>query len=542
MNNYCIQTKVTGLEIYLQGATVYRCGSIELKAGENSFYLSGLSSEVKASSIHLKFSGQVSHCRILDKGPENIEENDLPEAEQLKKVKRELVLEERQIVGLKAAQEAWMNNSDFSRRTNITLEQTMNYIQQLPNNISELAEKILEHEECIEQLKWEKQNLEQKIQKIAAELENSVRVDVQVPVAGKYTFEFSYSDPQVQWIPFYEIWMKGLENPLQIHMRARICQMTGENWENIALTLFYGYMNQSGNRPMLKPWYVSYHDERVPSHTEITPKKFCPNCGTRVDSGFCPNCGTRVSVESDPSYKYGSAKQRSKSDMLSMSPRAQSSAIMAAPEIAESKASEAIFSKYDLFGQYHISSGEDGIIVDVLDFQIPAVYQYCAVPKRDTGVYLTAYVNDAVKYRLLPCRGELFVEDTHIGTIDISKQSAQDMVLSLGKERRIEIDRKILKDIRSTQRFKNAQVRSMEYEIQVKNMKNEPVTLMVKDQLPLSKDREITVEISDLSGAVIDEKNGEVTWNLYLIPGQTQTLKFAFSIIYPKGKTIFFNH
>ncbi|HIQ98538.1 MAG TPA: mucoidy inhibitor MuiA family protein [Candidatus Scybalocola faecavium] len=525
MSCHCIQTKVTGIDVYLQGAIVYRQGTIQLAAGENEFCLSGLPSKVDTSSIHLKFSGQVSHCRILDCEPEPINKDDLPEGQQLKKIKQSLFIEERNIAGLKAAEDAWTKNSDFTGRPNITLEQSMNYIQQLPERISELSAKIIEHEDVIEKLKNEKQKLEQKIERIISDLKNSVRVDVQVPAAGEYPFELSYEDPHVYWLPFYEIWMKGLNVPLQIQMRARVLQTTGEDWENVGITLFYGHMNQSGDQPVLKPWYVSRHNPLAVSHKTVSRQLFCPNCGSPVVSGFCPNCGAKVPYS--PAAATSGVPERM---------------IMAEPEIGEGIVSEDIFSRYDLLGRYVIPSGKDGIIVDVLNFQLPAAYEYCAVPKKDEGAYLTAHISDASQYELLPCQGDLFVENTKVGTVNIEKEPAMDMVLSLGKERRIQISRKVLKDFHGVQRFKNVQVHTIEYEIYVKNTKNEPVSLLVKDQIPLSKDKEILVEIREVSGGTIDETSGEVGWKLFLNPGQAQTLRLAFSVTYPKGENIFFNH
>ncbi len=513
----CVQSWVTAVEIYLESAIVYRRGEVELKAGENSFFISGLTSYVPASDMHIEFSGQVEHCRILNIGQRDRALDADDDQKALDEVNRSLELLDEQIGIYQAQQDAWKKNSDFTGRSTISLDESEAYIDKLSGRLLELFEKIQKLKAEEKDLRTRRVQLESALKKKKAAADNSVRVDVSVPTGGNCIFQLSYTESQARWSPYYEIWFKSIREPLHIHMRANIVQVTGEDWENAQVTLFYGNMNQSGNHPDLKPLYVDY------------PKA----SAVRSSTSPLPPPGAFLQAP-------GSAAEERAPSPQTISPAVYSTPV-SAPVTARSIVSEDIFSKYALQGRYHLPSDIDGAVVDVLDFQIPAAYEYYAVPKLDPGVYLTARIYDVVQYQLLPCKARLFVENVYIGCTDISKKASEEMILSLGKDRRVEIERKTVKDFHSVSRFKNLQTRNLEYEIHVKNLKEEPVCLTVSDQLPVSKDREILVEAAELSCASVRE-DGRLSWNLNLMPGQLQTLRLAFSVSYPRAKTVHFTY
>jgi uncharacterized protein DUF4139 len=62
--------------------------------------------------------------------------------------------------------------------------------------------------------------------------------------------------------------------------------------------------------------------------------------------------------------------------------------------------------------------------------------------------------------------------------------------------------------------------------------------MILKDQYPLSTNKEIEVELADASNAKVDKDTGMLTWQLSLAPNETKTLNFSYSVKYPKDKTI----
>ena len=62
--------------------------------------------------------------------------------------------------------------------------------------------------------------------------------------------------------------------------------------------------------------------------------------------------------------------------------------------------------------------------------------------------------------------------------------------------------------------------------------------MIVKDQIPVSSDKAITVETTELSNGLLEEETGEVKWELDAEPDKTVELKLEYNITWPKDKRI----
>lgn len=58
-----------------------------------------------------------------------------------------------------------------------------------------------------------------------------------------------------------------------------------------------------------------------------------------------------------------------------------------------------------------------------------------------------------------------------------------------------------------------------------KNNRNAPIQIEINDQVPISGQSDITVEISELSGADFNAIKGKVTWIPHLDPGKVKAYK-----------------
>jgi hypothetical protein len=76
------------------------------------------------------------------------------------------------------------------------------------------------------------------------------------------------------------------------------------------------------------------------------------------------------------------------------------------------------------------------------------------------------------------------------------------------------------------------------YEITVKNNKKDAIDILVKDQYPISQNKEVEVELLEKSDALDNMETGVLTWKLKLAPGEVKKLKVSYSIKYPKDKVL----
>ena len=93
-------------------------------------------------------------------------------------------------------------------------------------------------------------------------------------------------------------------------------------------------------------------------------------------------------------------------------------------------------------------------------------------------------------------------------------------------------------DYSSTKFLGGNKVQKITYEITVRNNKKDPVKLMLKDQYPLSTMKEIEVELTEHGNASVNPEIGVLTWKLDLQPGESKKIRFAYTVKYPKEKSL----
>lgn len=62
--------------------------------------------------------------------------------------------------------------------------------------------------------------------------------------------------------------------------------------------------------------------------------------------------------------------------------------------------------------------------------------------------------------------------------------------------------------------------------------------MLLKDQYPLSPDKEIEIELTESSGAKVNTETGILTWDLKLQPNETKKVRISYKVKYPKDKII----
>jgi len=142
---------------------------------------------------------------------------------------------------------------------------------------------------------------------------------------------------------------------------------------------------------------------------------------------------------------------------------------------------------------------------------------------------------------LIAGEANIYFENRFIGTSFIEPTTFDDSLsISLGKDEQINIERKQIKDFESNNIFRNKVRERVKYEIKIRNTKNQPLSIIVEDQIPVSTNDEIKITTINLSNGEINQDSGVIQWRLNLLPKETKILILEYEIEYPKGKKIAF--
>ncbi len=177
--------------------------------------------------------------------------------------------------------------------------------------------------------------------------------------------------------------------------------------------------------------------------------------------------------------------------------------------------------------------------IEITKYSLPSNYEYSAIPKKDKDAFLMARITDWEQYHLLNGSINLFFEGTYIGSSDLNVNIPDDTLnISLGRDKNIIIEREKLKDFTKERIIGTKKVVTYVFEIKIRNNKYEKINLIIEDQIPVSQNDKIDIELEESSDAKYDELTGKLTWDLKLNPSETKVLKFKYTVKYPKSQIV----
>ena len=194
---------------------------------------------------------------------------------------------------------------------------------------------------------------------------------------------------------------------------------------------------------------------------------------------------------------------------------------------------------YRIEDKYSLETDGKTTTIGIKQFEIPAQYDYYTAPKLDASVFLSAKIPNWQDYDLQSGEVSLYFEGTYLGKTYLDLGSVADTLsLSLGKDNGIKIARKLVKEFSTRKFIGSTRTEIKDYEISVRNNKKVAVTIRVSDQVPVSTNKEITVEDVKAPDGQLDKDTGIVTWTITLQPGQEKKLNLGYSVKYPKDRKV----
>lgn len=387
-------------------------------------------------------------------------------------------------------------------------------------NLEEIADlfrrRLTELKDKLTDLKYKEKKLREEIDKYNKQLADknakysqptsAVAVTVSAKERTAINLELTYYVPNAGWQPKYDLRAKDSSSPLAVNFKADIFQSTGEDWDNVRLTLSTGNPTMGGTKPELQPWYIDY-----------------------------------LVVQT---YKYknrfdGNAPAAAMEDRQMMLGNAGADELATLKNFVTENSARFIAS-FTIERAYSVPSDGKNHSAEIKRFNTNAEYIYFAAPKLDKDVFLVARTTGWGDLNLLPGEANVYFEGSFVGTTFINTAITDDTLdVSLGRDKRIVISREKNKDVSgSTGIFGNSKSKQLAYTISIRNTRKEAVKLILEDQVPVSKQKDIEVKINELSDGQLNSETGKVIWKLDLPAGETVKKNISFTVKYPKDKTI----
>ncbi len=309
---------------------------------------------------------------------------------------------------------------------------------------------------------------------------SSVTITVSAKTRTSINLELTYFVPDAGWKPMYDLRAKDSNNPLTVNFKADVFQNTGEDWDKVNLTLSTGNPTSGGNKPELTPWYLDF----------VTIYKASGNNYRAMPSAA-------IEAPAMPESKVMQEEISTLKDMITEN-------------------SGRFIASYTISAPYTIPSDGKYYSAEIKRFEMPAEYTYFAVPKLDKDAFLAARSTGWGELNLLPGEANVYFEGSFVGATFLNTVSTDDTLdISLGRDKRIIIEREKNKDVTGSGIFGGNKTRQFSYTISLRNIRKESVKLILEEQIPVSKQKDIDVKVLT-----------------------TVKKAFSFSVKYPKDKTI----
>ena len=326
------------------------------------------------------------------------------------------------------------------------------------------------------------------------------------------TFRVRYVVANAGWSPIYDLNVKNLSEPIKIKYRALAFNGTGIDWEDVKIVLSTADVNQNATLPILNPWFIK----------ENVPQVYALNQG-RLNN--IQNSNVYIQQEKDK-------KMQNYDNQVQLSP---STGNVRFEEIEISELS----SDFEIDLPYTIPADRKPYSIMVSETELPASYQHYAVPKMDKDAFLLGQVVGWEDLDLMAGPMNIYYDKSFIGNANLDLRSLSDTLnLSLGRDPKVLVKRTKLKELTKKQFMQGKKKMTTAYRITVKNNRNRAIDFELLDQIPISKLKEIDVDVKNTSGAQYYENTGKLKWDFKLQPGESKTVEFSFSITYPKDKEI----
>lgn len=153
---------------------------------------------------------------------------------------------------------------------------------------------------------------------------------------------------------------------------------------------------------------------------------------------------------------------------------------------------------------------------------------------------LLARINNWGNLQLLSGISTVYFQGAYSGESMLDAESVKDTLeIALGRDENILLERKLDKELSTEQTFGSKVKKELHWEIAVRSNKSHPIMLELIDQVPLSDNKNVSIEVVDLAKAKHETKTGKLTWELRLEPNSSKKVAFSYELKYPESALVY---
>ncbi len=506
-----LNSTIKEVTVFVQGAEIVRTVKTNVKKGRSLLVFPELSPYFDANSVQVNGKGAFTilsvktgydylRNRPLGKEVKILQDSLEYYVSELNRRKHhvELIQKEEQLV--------LANRQVGSQEKGVTAEELKKLADFYRMRLHELYDKREAAEADIKRMNERKNRIQQQINAWNGQLNNKfgeVYVEVASNQAETADIELIYLVSNASWRPSYNIRSTNISSDIQIEYLANIVQNTQEDWSQVNLKISTGFPLQRATKPEVHPWALNFVQQAL-----------------------------QGSYQSNRAYEMAEVA-------LDDAPMAKSERLALKANSLTTSVNGQLATTFSIAIPYDIESGAQEQVVQIDQLKLPSTYSYFAAPKYSDYAFLLGRVTGWSGLNLMPGDANVFFEGAYVSKTYFNPFQTNDTLdITLGQDRSIAISRNRTCDHSKERAIAGKKLSTIGIGIVIRNNKRVEIPIIIKDQIPISRIKDIEVSLDESGNAHVEEATGILTWKAVIQPSTSIEKKFEYTVKFPKGRPI----
>jgi uncharacterized protein (TIGR02231 family) len=336
-----------------------------------------------------------------------------------------------------------------------------------------------------------------------------VRIELATAAATKATLRVTYAVRNARWAPLYDARLdtgaKDRKPAIELVRRAEISQTTGEDWSNVALAVSTVRTARGGRAPELGSLIVQY--PQIPRPLAA-----------------------------------GSVSDSARARAMPMAPESSAKRAEEQEAAVEVGGFQVVFK---IPGRVSVGASEGAKSLRVSTATIAPDLAVRSVPVIDPTAFLEASFKQAEDAPLLPGRVAIYRDGVFVGRGQMTAAGKDETVrLGFGADDKVKVERSVVKRNEGSAGLilTTSKTDERSFKTVVRNGHDFPIRIAIEDQLPVSENEDIQVEMlsstTPPTATNLRDKRGVLEWAFEAKPGEVRDIAFAWRVRWPKDKGV----
>jgi len=510
-------SSVDAVTVYPDGASVTRVIAVDLPAGDNTLVVHDFPLGLDVSSLRVEggADSQLTIGAIDARSPRAAPPADLPELDK----RLEALKDERD--NLQGAIDAANARRKFAERfaeaspAGIGDKGEARPIAEWREAFAAVSEEVASAGTAVRDAERKQRDLDREIARLESDRaikppsKLEVRLDLASAAATTAKLRVTYAVRNARWAPLYDARLdtgaRDRKPSLELVRRAEITQSTGEDWSNVALAVSTVRTARGGSAPELDSLIVQYPQ---------APRPLAQSSFSDV------------------------AKTRALPAPIAEAPAKRADEQQAAVEVGGFQV------MFRIPGRVSIGASEGARSLLVSTATIAPDLTLRSAPVRNPTAFLEASFRQSEDAPLLPGRISIYRDGVFVGRGQMAAAGKDETVrLGFGADDKVKIERSVVKrNEGSAGLIVTSKTDERSFKTSVRNGHDFPIRVAVLDQLPVSENEDIQVEMlpstTPPTTTNVRDKRGVLEWAFEAKPGEVKDISFAWRVRWPKDKGV----